>query len=290
MGFDLGKTLFNPIGSALDAVGIGPEAGFDELTGRGDSKRNAEAAREARETQLAIHRENIALQREFAQHGVRWRVADAEAAGLHPLAALSANGASYSPSIPVIDPLPSEKDWKGQMGQNVRSFLINRINPTARALDALSVERAGLENDLLKLRIVNEAKGQAGSADPYLTGQGDSMKGNPMVVDEPLRRVVSDPIDPSKEVGAIQDWQIVRTEKGYAVVPAQGVKQAIEDSPMEYQWLIRAAARTYTLPDGRPAKMNPMTGELSPIKPYKSFGRDLWNKFKEGPFGIFRRP
>lgn len=39
------------------------------------------------------------MAREFAQHGVRWKVEDAKAAGLHPLYAVGASGATYSPSI-----------------------------------------------------------------------------------------------------------------------------------------------------------------------------------------------
>lgn len=42
---------------------------------------------------------NIALQREFAQQGVRWKVADAKAAGIHPLYALGASTTSYSPVV-----------------------------------------------------------------------------------------------------------------------------------------------------------------------------------------------
>lgn len=38
-----------------------------------------------------------ALQREFAQNGIRWRIDDAKAAGLHPLAALGSSGASAAP-------------------------------------------------------------------------------------------------------------------------------------------------------------------------------------------------
>ena len=37
------------------------------------------------------------LQREFAQNGIRWKVADAEAAGIHPLAALGAQTTPYQP-------------------------------------------------------------------------------------------------------------------------------------------------------------------------------------------------
>lgn len=39
------------------------------------------------------------LQKEFAQHGIRWKVEDAKAAGLHPLFALGGQGASYTPTI-----------------------------------------------------------------------------------------------------------------------------------------------------------------------------------------------
>lgn len=46
---------------------------------------------------------NAQLQREFAQNGIRWRVEDAKAAGLHPLAALGTSGASASPSFVAGD-------------------------------------------------------------------------------------------------------------------------------------------------------------------------------------------
>lgn len=44
-----------------------------------------------------LAREQMAMQKEFAQHGVRWRVEDAKAAGIHPLAALGMQSMSYSP-------------------------------------------------------------------------------------------------------------------------------------------------------------------------------------------------
>lgn len=49
----------------------------------------------ASQNQLA--QQNYAAQKEFAQNGIRWKVADAKAAGLHPLAALGAQGYTYSP-------------------------------------------------------------------------------------------------------------------------------------------------------------------------------------------------
>lgn len=40
-------------------------------------------------------------QQEFAQNGVRWRVEDAKAAGIHPLVALGAHTSTYSPQAAV---------------------------------------------------------------------------------------------------------------------------------------------------------------------------------------------
>lgn len=48
-------------------------------------------------TSIQLMREQQQMQKEFAQNGIRWKVADAKAAGLHPLAAIGAAGASYSP-------------------------------------------------------------------------------------------------------------------------------------------------------------------------------------------------
>ena len=51
---------------------------------------------------------NMQLQREFAQHGIRWKVEDAKEAGIHPLYALGASTHSFSPvgvNVPVADGL-----------------------------------------------------------------------------------------------------------------------------------------------------------------------------------------
>ena len=41
--------------------------------------------------------DNIKHQKEFAQHGIRWKVKDAQEAGIHPLAAIGANTQSFAP-------------------------------------------------------------------------------------------------------------------------------------------------------------------------------------------------
>ena len=61
-------------------------------------------------------REQVKLQREFAQNGIRWKVADAKAAGIHPLAALGSQTASYQP-VQVGD--TSLGSGLSEMGQNI---------------------------------------------------------------------------------------------------------------------------------------------------------------------------
>lgn len=81
-------------------------------------------AQEMSEDNRTLQREtqarNEALQREFAQHGVRWRVEDAKAAGLHPVFALTGGGAAYSPTS-VIGDAPEARYGKAlsNMGQNL---------------------------------------------------------------------------------------------------------------------------------------------------------------------------
>lgn len=67
------------IGGSIGAVG--------SLIGGNQKSNNAQA----------LANMNYEAQKEFAQNGIRWKVADAKAAGIHPLYALGATTASYSP-------------------------------------------------------------------------------------------------------------------------------------------------------------------------------------------------
>lgn len=293
MGFfkdvvNVGRNLF-PVWGGTNDPGVYKSI-LSEFRGDAVDPARADAERD-RALQLQLREQDIALQREFAQNGIRWRVDDAKAAGLHPLAALGASGSSYSPTSVMLDPLPSEKPWQATLGQNIRSSIMSRLDPISLALSMKSIERAGLENDLLKLQIANYATNgpTGGSGDPYLSGQSSGLnQGSPSVVDEPLRRIVSDPRDLSKEAGAIQDYQIVKTNKGYAVVPGKNVKQAIEDSPMEYHWLARAGSRTYRHPEtGEKMYMHPITGRLRPMRDWT--GQKGWWRKAQNWKSLMRR-
>lgn len=46
-------------------------------------------------------KQEYARQKEFATHGIRWKVADAKAAGIHPIYAIGANTPTYSPQAAI---------------------------------------------------------------------------------------------------------------------------------------------------------------------------------------------
>lgn len=110
------------------------------------------------------------LQKDFAQKGIQWKVKDAEKAGIHPLYALGANTVAYNPvSVGVPD--------LGSMGQDIGQAIDRVSNPQEKAggaLGALALERAGLENDLLRAQIARarlNVAGQAAMAPLMMGGQ-----------------------------------------------------------------------------------------------------------------------
>lgn len=110
--------------------------------------------------------QNIAHQREFAQSGIQWKVADAKKAGIHPLYALGASTHSFAP-VSVGTPLADAVGSMGQdIGRAVNAVLPKEDRQTAfqKSVEALSLEKLGLENQLLasKIRTIN----QAGSPPP----------------------------------------------------------------------------------------------------------------------------
>lgn len=81
------ETVASVLGSTGMNIGLNPAEWFGE-------DRPDEVRAETR-----IH--DDAMQREFAQNAIQWRVNDAKAAGLHPLFGLQGNNATFSPSAVV---------------------------------------------------------------------------------------------------------------------------------------------------------------------------------------------
>lgn len=145
-------SLFGGVGKAIGSV-AGPLIGAaGSLIGGNNANDSAAALRQA----------DYQAQKEFAQHGIRWKVADAKAAGLHPLAAIGGTGATFTPSgYSVGDSGYGAAaghigDALTQMGQNTKRAQNATATQHEREIADLSLERAKLQNRLLEAQINSE--------------------------------------------------------------------------------------------------------------------------------------
>lgn len=114
-------------------------------------------------------RRELAAQKEFAQHGVRWRVEDAKAAGVHPLYALGAQLPSYSPvlSESAVGPALAEA------GQSVARGIQATSTKYERELQALTLAELKsriAETDARRMLLDAEAakaRQESGAAAPF---------------------------------------------------------------------------------------------------------------------------
>lgn len=103
----------------------------------------------------AASRANYEAQKEFAQHGIQWRVEDAQRAGLHPLVGAGSMGGSFSPSFQVGD-----TGYISNMGQDISRAAMAMHSPRERVLSAherrmerYSEQTADMQLKLLKAQL-----------------------------------------------------------------------------------------------------------------------------------------
>lgn len=117
----------------------------------------------------------IAAQKEFATNGLRWRVEDAKAAGISPVAALGFSGPSYSPVGLGSNDTASAFSAAGQdIGRAIQSTRTDaeKVDAYTRQIQALNVEHGSLENEVLRsqLRRMNQV---SMPSFPTASGSGD---------------------------------------------------------------------------------------------------------------------
>lgn len=206
-----------------------------------------------RDAQFAMNEQNIALQREFAQQGIRWKVEDAKAAGIHPLFAMGANTASFSPNQfqPVGDDTGGiVQRGLSQFGQDIGRAVTATSTKDQRnngITSALALERQQLENDLLRSQIVRNL-GQSGPPMPSgvgrsggLAGQQDATLGTYNI--EPAEVGASLPKNAGQTAGpAIPQvtWGMSPDARGIQPFPPKAL--GVEDelgAPLMLDWYIR---------------------------------------------------
>lgn len=193
-----------------------------------------------------------ALQKEFAQSGIQWKVKDAEAAGIHPLYALGANTVSYSPS--QIGASPTDFGFIGDAGQNIgRAIQAGQSEPARAAalrVTAAQLEGLQLDNDLKRTQLVSALNllNQPGTGPgiPKLTtshempGQGNSpqIEGPMMDVSKKISPTAGDKYH--IEAGANPEVLLGKTKSGYAPQVPQSLSESFEQDWIGYyQWFMR---------------------------------------------------
>lgn len=202
------------------------------------------SADDAREAQMAMNERNIALQKEFAQHGIRWKVEDAKAAGIHPIYALGGSTSSFTPvssNFASDTSLPNAMAAAGQdIGRavNATRSQTERVDAFTKTAQALQLENMGLQNDVLRTEIASKTGRLVQQQNPPMPAPGDNwlIPGAPQsgpaspFKNMPLQRTTADPWKTSQEGAAISDTGHARTSGGLFPVPGKDVKERIEDN------------------------------------------------------------
>lgn len=123
------------------------------------SKKSSDDTQDVNAAQLAFAREQMAFQREMAQHGVRWRVEDAKAAGLHPLHAMGGILPSAAPVSVDFQTSPAGAAM-AEAGQHIGRAVAAQMTPAERAQQELALKLAQAqidESDARRVYYLSEA-------------------------------------------------------------------------------------------------------------------------------------
>lgn len=160
-----------------------------------------------------------ALQKEFAQSGIQWKVQDAAKAGIHPLYALGANTVSYSPTS--VGTTAPNFDFLADAGQNIGRAIQSGTGPQGR-IAALQLTAAGLQNEGLQLdnelkrtQLVSAARlaGQPGTG-PGIPSLFGTDEGSPLLMHDARRpqyttnlRAFGKDYEPSPSISDAQSYE-----------------------------------------------------------------------------------
>lgn len=217
------------------------------------------------------------MQKTFAQKGIRWRVNDAKAAGLHPLAALGAQTQSYQP-VQTGDYGISE------MGQNISRAMEHSQSPQqqqtayTQALQKLQLKRGELENTKLASEIA--LMRQPGNP-PTIPLNAGTVRPTPGVKIVPNEIGAAYSASPSTQAGTGTDRTFSRTKTGYAPMQSKFAKEGNEEDVLgSLAWNLRNRLMPTLFPQSNPPPFSPGKGKKWQWHP----GMQEWRAIKPGQF------
>lgn len=247
--------LVNPVTWILKfhAVSIWPAViagGAAILGGAMANRSNRKAAASTNETQLQIQAENTALQREFAQSGIRWKVADAKAAGLHPLYAMGTNTAQFSPAIPALTTPDQSGLGRGlaEAGQHVGRSIQAQQTADQRAITQATlshlVAQTGKEDAMAAYYASEAARNRQSAFSSSALPEGTVDIG-PLVKNVPDEVIRHDPRDPARTAGVHPGTSTFTMPGGVRLrLPSEAMKNSIEDIPaMAWPFIFAESAK-----------------------------------------------
>lgn len=206
---------------------------------------------------------NIKNQKEYAQHGISWKVADAKRAGIHPLAAIGANTMAYSPvSI-------------GDAGQNISSSVEKILDKNQRNFTERYNEAVLKKLDAETKAIMAHA-GTAKNPEPPFPEDG---------VETVPKQVISSRDGGSVESGMAPAFQLLSANNGKdaVMVFSQAATDATEEDTM-------ARINLWIEQYGLDAFTNKYAPSYYDIKPYlRKQGYDSW-RWTGRKFTVTKRP
>lgn len=243
------------------------------------SQQNASSQDEANKINREQDQQNIAMQKEFAQHGVRWKVEDAKRAGINPLVALGGSTHSFSPvSVGAESSRPG--DMAVNMGQDISRAI--QATRTQNERQLVNLQLANAQADLDGKVIDNQIRAsqlqkmnQTGPPMPsamdtgYISGQGNSVKVKPSEV------YASESSRPGIQSGMINTLQYTREANGnISIAPSTDMKERMEDDFIaEGMWHMK----NRMLPPSPSTKDYPIPAQLR-SKGYKYW---FWHPLKQ---------
>jgi hypothetical protein len=149
-------------------------------------------------------------QKEFAQNGIRWKVEDAKAAGVHPLFALGANTTSFSPIGVNFQPDTSDSSNFARLGSNIS--------------DALHRKSTSAERAQAQINRLNEAQIESVELD-------NALKASELSRSKQLPPALPSP-GYSGEV--IPEFRKLQTPYGVVDIPSESYTDLVTEDPIEY--------------------------------------------------------
>lgn len=203
-------------------------------------------------------RKQMQFQREVLQNQIQWRVADAQAAGVHPLAALGITPASGYPVGEMAG-----TDTFESMGQELTRAIQAMSDSRERVVqDAVLKDQMQRENALARAQIDREraeaalARARADEITNYHlrspqrdqlppprpnAGSSGGTVAGPELAPIPAQPVIASSGNSARDPGAINSYSYWRNDDGsMSVVPSYDAQERMEDNlPVMVDWFAR---------------------------------------------------